>query len=58
MKLNAGVIYYATGLDGHGDGIYKIREIVTPQGHWIEWEGVYTTADAAYAEIRRIQNKS
>lgn len=51
-KINAGVVVKH---DFSGGTYYQIREIVTDQGEYIEWPGIYSTSEAAYAEIRRVQ---
>jgi hypothetical protein len=32
-------------------GVYRVAEIVTPQGHYITWPTAHSTAQSAYAEI-------
>ena len=36
---------------------YRIVEDVTPEGHYIEWPGLFETRFAAQIEIDRIETK-
>lgn len=35
--------------------VYRVAEIVTPQGQYITWPTCHETAESAYAEIREFK---
>lgn len=37
--------------------LYQIEEVVTPNGLYITWPGVFTTKEAAQAEIDQTLNR-